>query len=74
MAYICSIHGIKGIDWCDECKKLLKCDCSKIIIQKIKDIKYDCEVGKKLVTIKIIYCATCGEIYNVVKHKHKEKE
>lgn len=27
--YKCDIHGEKEYGWCDECKKILRCDCSR---------------------------------------------
>jgi len=63
--YICKEHGQKKNDWCDECKKLLFCNCKNIITTRFKDLIYDCEDGERTVIIYLYHCETCGEVVDI---------
>ena len=67
----CKIHGIQKLDWCDDCKKLLKCDCS------VSDWDRRCIVYgemERTVTIYIEYCKNCGDLKRVITEADLKKE
>ncbi len=60
--YNCTIHGQKKTDWCDECEKLLLCDCKDQDSARFKDLIYDVDcIGERTVTVTIYFCKTCGD-------------
>lgn len=63
--YKCKIHGELKTEWCDECKKIVQCDCSDADYQKISGLHYDTNQGERSLEIKVIFCATCGKLSGV---------
>lgn len=62
MTYNCDIHGELDSEFCEECEKIVDCDCKNQTYSRFKDLIYDCEDGERTVTIRIHHCETCGEI------------
>ena len=62
MTYNCDIHGKLESDWCEECEKIVDCDCLNQTSTRCKDLSYDCDDGERFVTIRIYHCETCGKI------------
>ena len=58
--YICEIHGELDSDWCDECQKIVECDCSNQSEVIFKDLIYDCDEGERTVSLRLQFCETCG--------------
>ncbi len=63
--YKCDKHGRIDSNWCDECEKLVQCDCSEIESSRVKDVIYDCEDGERTISITIQHCKTCGAVFDV---------
>jgi hypothetical protein len=61
MAYNCKEHGALRSEWCDDCQKIVECDCSDMTYTRFKDLIYDTDTGEKTVTIRLHHCGTCGE-------------
>ena len=58
--YKCDKHGDLKTGWCNDCQKVLKCDCSESTYTRFKDLIYDCEDGERTTTIRLYHCSTCG--------------
>ena len=63
--YICDKHGQLDSEWCDDCQKIFKCDCSDIDYARYRDIHYDCKSGGRTATVWLYFCETCGAPQNV---------
>lgn len=60
--YNCEKHGEMQEGVCDECGKMLCCDCSDQETVRFKDMIYDVDgIGERTVTIYLTFCATCGD-------------
>lgn len=57
----CDKHGVLKSEWCEDCKKVVVCDCSILDSTRFKDLIYDCELGEKTTSIILSYCKTCGK-------------
>jgi hypothetical protein len=57
----CPEHGIIDSEWCTDCNKIIKCDCSDIVSTRFKDLIYDSCSGERTITIYLYHCQTCGE-------------
>ena len=63
MTYRCDVHGILGgDDWCQECKKSLKCDCNTRKTDKVP-ITFACFEWN--LDVKVEYCPCCGFVFDV---------
>jgi hypothetical protein len=58
--YICDKHGELESEWCDDCKKIVACDCKDQTYTRFKDQLYDCEDGERTITMRLYHCETCG--------------
>jgi len=63
--YFCEKHGRIGSEWCDDCGKIISCDCRDQTSTRFKDLIYDCEDGERTATIWVHHCQTCGKPYKV---------
>jgi hypothetical protein len=55
--YICETHGELESEWCDDCGKIVRCDCSTSETTRWKDLYY----GERWsATIYLEFCPTCG--------------
>jgi hypothetical protein len=63
--YICDVHGKLEQGWCNDCKKIVNCNCSITKTKRFKDLKYGCQEGERTITIWITYCPTCGQYFSV---------
>lgn len=65
--YKCDIHGRLDEDFCIDCLKMIKCDCSELESTRVKDIHYTYGDDFKEGTITIYFecCTTCGEVYGL---------
>ena len=62
--YKCEKHGTLLSEWCEQCEKIVSCDCSEKEIIRFKDLCYECKEGERTVTIYLTYCATCGQVFD----------
>ncbi len=63
--YTCNIHGKLKTEWCDECGKIVSCDCSESDTARFKDLIFDCAEGERTVSVYIDYCNQCGKLFDV---------
>lgn len=61
--YICKQHGKQSTEWCQECQKILICDCATIDYQFI-DIVVPFDNHKKE-----RICQDCGKIHKIKMEK-----
>ena len=59
--YKCDIHGELESEWCDDCQKIVRCDCTDIGFTRRKDVDF----GEFCITINVDYCKTCDEIISI---------
>jgi len=57
----CEKHGKLDSEWCDKCRKIVKCDHSETAYAGWSDLFYDCSDGEHSTGISISFCATCGK-------------
>lgn len=60
--YKCDVHGYKEIEWCDECNKLINCDCSTTKTDN-GYVEYG-NLGRSI-QVYIDYYPVCGQVSSV---------
>ena len=63
--YKCNMHGELDSEWCDECEKVVDCNCVDTVATRFKDQIYDCDKGERTVTLWFYSCETCGKTSHV---------
>lgn len=58
--YKCEEHGQLESEWCDECQKIVECDCTNQMYTRFKDLELNSKKART-VTLLVCHCATCGE-------------
>ena len=44
MTYICEEHGDLESEWCEQCEKIVECDCKNQTVTRFKDMIYDSKI------------------------------
>lgn len=63
--YNCDIHGEVINGWCDDCQKVVHCDCSDMDRARFKDLHLEYNNGCRTFTIYVNHCMTCGFIESI---------
>jgi len=63
--YICSEHGELTNEFCNDCSKIVNCNCKDTEQKRVKDICIETNKGERCVTVYFTVCESCGNIISV---------
>lgn len=62
--YVCDKHGALESEWCNDCGKIIKCDCSDVTGHKVEsEIPY--QKQSRSISVNVNMCPTCGDVKDV---------